>query len=143
MFLHVMAHVKQIVQAIVVPHARMNVREHVKVVVATIVQEDVKKAAQQDAKPLVRANVQVNAKALAQEAAQAAVLEVVKGLALAIVDMGVAEDALVVLQPARIRVRLKPHKDVKDAVIHAKQAVEDNATGLVVALVINSVKVPV
>ena len=110
---------------------------------ATIVQEDVKKAAQQDAKPLVRANVQVNAKALAQEAAQAAVLEVVKGLALAIVDMGVAEDALVVLQPARIRVRLKPHKDVKDAVIHAKQAVEDNATGLVVALVINSVKVPV
>ena len=47
------------------------------------------------------------------------------------------------LPPARIRVRLKPHKDVKDAVIHAKQAVEDNATGLVVALVINSVKVPV
>ena len=45
--------------------------------------------------------------------------------------------------PVRIRVRLKPHKDVTDAVIHAKQAVEDNAIGLVVAHVTNSVKVHV
>lgn len=82
-------------------------------------------------------------KAHAPEAAQAAVAVAVKEHALAVAAQDAAEDVLAVLQPARIRVRLKPHRDVTDAVIHAKQAVEDNATGLVVALVINSVKVPV
>ena len=104
-----------------------------------------------DVKPHVRTNVQDHVlphvleivKALAQEAAQVAAVVAVKVLALVVVAQAVVEDALVVQQLVQIHVRPKPHKDVMDAVIHVVQAVEDNAIGLVVALVINSVKAPV
>lgn len=131
----VLVGVKKVVPLVVKQRAKANAKTNVQRPVQIVVIAIVLMVVQQVVLLLVKAH--------ALEAAQVAAQEVVKGLALAIVDMGVAEDALVVLQPARIRVRLKPHKDVKDAVIHAKQAVEDNAIGLVVALVINSVKVPV
>ena len=149
--LHVMELVRPIVLLIVALHARMNVLTPVKSAAAMIVLEVVKKAVQLDARQLAKANVRVhaplhvleNAKALVQEAAQEAVVEVAKGLALAVVGLDVAVVVLAVRQLVQIPVRHKPHKDVTDAVIHAKQAVEANAIGLVVALVINSVKVSV
>ena len=139
----VMVHVWRFAQMIAVLH--------VKILVAMTVNTDVKIVALQDARQLAKANVRVhaplhvleNAKALVQEAAQEAVVEVAKGLALAVVGLDVAVVVLAVRQLVQIPVRHKPHKDVTDAVIHAKQAVEANAIGLVVALVINSVKVSV
>lgn len=132
---HVLVGVKKVVLLVVKQRVKVNVKRNalrpVQIAVIATVLVVVQRVALQPVK------------AHAQEVAQVAAQEVVKGLALAVVAQDAVEDAIVVQQPAQIRVRPKPHKDVTDAVIHAKQAVEDNAIGLVVALVTNSVKVPV
>lgn len=129
----VLVGVKKVVPLVVKQRAKANAKTNVQRPVQIVVIAIVLMVVQQV--------VLLPVKAHALEAAQAAVPVAVKGLALAVVDMGVVEDVLAVRQPAQIHVKHKLHKDVRDAVIHAKLAVEGNAIGLVVARAINSVKV--
>lgn len=155
MSLHVMALVLPIVQMTVQVHVEQNVR-HVQGHVLAV-QGDARLAARVDVSPHVLKHapthvlvivpvvaqqvVLLRVKVHAPEAAQAAVAGAVKGVALAVVALAAAEVVLVVPQPAQIHAKHKRRKDVMDAVTLARQAVADNAIGLVVARAINSVKV--
>ena len=100
----VMVPAQPIVQAIVVPHARMNVLEHVKALVVTIVRVAVKKVALQDVKQHVKVSVKANAHKHVQTLAKPRLHNTVLTA-----QVIVHQDALL---PALMLVRLKLRKAV-------------------------------
>jgi len=144
---HVLGRVQELVQQNVLGLALRRVKNHA----ILIVMIRVKASAIKHVKQIVQVTVIANVPKLVQTTVQVIAQENVLLLVLMLVRLRHRNTVLTVPAiarldvqlPVRIRVRLKPHKDVTDAVIHAKQAVEDNAIGLVVAHVTNSVKVHV
>ena len=130
-------------------HARTNVQDHVRAVVAMIVLVVVKTDVLQAARRLAKTNVKINV----PNHALIVVITIVHLDVLQFVQTHVrlklhntalivpATVLLDVLLPVQTLARHKHLKDVMDVAILVVQDVADNAIGLVVALVINSVKV--